>query len=123
VTENDVPANEAKLEALLRADLPPARDALFRIAVLARRDRQQFQRRIAATVAVGLASVGLVGVTAAAISVWLAADGTRFAAAIGVAAAAVWMIPGGSRVVPSALRSLVPASFVRTLGHWLYPYP
>ena len=39
--------DEATLVQLLRADLPPARDPLFRIDVLGRRERQRFRRQLA----------------------------------------------------------------------------
>ena len=123
MSESHMPDNEAKLEKLLRAELSPARDPLFRIAVLARRERQRFRRRIAATVAVGAAATALVAVNAAAISAWLAEDVTRLAVVLAVAAAAAWALPGGSHVVPSALRRLVRACWVRitnyaAIGSW-----
>lgn len=117
MTDNHAPDNETRLERLLRADLPPARDPLFRIAVLERRERQAFRRRVAATVAVGAAAVVLVVGNAATISAWLAEDVTRLAGVFAVAAGAVRTIPGGSNVV----RRLVPAWLVRTMGPWLSP--
>jgi hypothetical protein len=42
----------ARLEALLRADLPPTPDPLFRIAVLERRERQRFWRQLGASLTV-----------------------------------------------------------------------
>jgi hypothetical protein len=42
---------------LLRAAAPPARDAMFRLGVLARRERQRFQRRSLQLLAAALASV------------------------------------------------------------------
>ena len=41
-----------KLEQLLRADVAPARDPLFRIAVLTRLERRRFWRQIAAIVGI-----------------------------------------------------------------------
>ena len=109
MTDNHMPdaTSDERLEKLLHADLPPARDALFRIAVLARRERRQFRRQIAATVGIGAAVTVLVGVNAAAISTWLAEDVTRTAAVLAGAAAIAWTIPGASHLVPSPLRSLV----------------
>jgi len=100
--------HDAKLEHLLRADKPPARDPLFRIAVLARLERRRFQRQIAAIVGVGAVVMAFVAVNAAAINVWLAADVTRLAIVLVVAAATVWVLPGRTA---SAVRG-----FVRT---WL----
>jgi hypothetical protein len=99
---------DAKLEELLRVDVPPTRDPLFRIAVLARLERRRFQRQVARIVGVGAVVTALVAVNAAAINMWLAADVTRLAVALAVAAATVWMLPGRTA---SAVRS-----FVRT---WL----
>jgi len=53
VTERHAPDNDASLEALLRAGLPPSRDPLFRLAVLERRERQRFRRQLAANLTVG----------------------------------------------------------------------
>jgi len=43
---------DEKLEQLLRADVAPARDPLFRIAVLTRLERRRFWRQIAAIVGI-----------------------------------------------------------------------
>jgi hypothetical protein len=40
-------ADEETLVRLLRDDLPPARDPLFRIKVLERRERRRFRRELA----------------------------------------------------------------------------
>ena len=100
--------HDAKLEQLLRADVPPAPDPLFRIAVLARLERRRFQRQVARIVGVGAVVTALVAVNAAAINAWLAADVSQLAVVLVVAAAAVWMLPGRTA---SAMRG-----FVRT---WL----
>ena len=92
------------LVKLLRAELPPARDPLFRIAVLVRRERRQFRRQVATIVAVGAMATVLVAFNAAAISAWLAADVARVAGVLAVATAAVWTLPGS---VPSALRGVM----------------
>ena len=97
--------NGSALEALLRADLPPKRDPLFRLAVLARRERRELQRRIATAAAFG-AATALVAFNAAAIGDWLAEDMSRLAGVVAAAAGAVWMLPDASRVVPSPLRNL-----------------
>ena len=54
MTERQMSDGDASLEALLRADLPPARDPLFRIAVLERRERQRFRRQLVTTLTVGV---------------------------------------------------------------------
>jgi hypothetical protein len=55
MTENQM-SDEARLVQLLRGDLPPARDPLFRIDVLARCERQRFRRQLAIALTVGAAS-------------------------------------------------------------------
>jgi amino acid permease len=56
---------EEKLGQLLRSDAPHARDAMFRLSVLERRERQRYQRKsvILAASAVMLALVLWVGFT------------------------------------------------------------
>jgi hypothetical protein len=107
VTEDEM------LDKLLRADMPPSRDPLFRIAVLARRERRLFQRQVVGIVAIGAAATVLVAVYAAAISTWFAADSTRVAYVLAVAAAVAWTVPGASRLVPSPLSNLVRTVFAR----------
>jgi len=53
MTEHQVPDPDARLIERLRADLPPARDPLFRIEVLARLERQRFRRQLARALTVG----------------------------------------------------------------------
>ena len=96
--------NDARLERLLRAGVPPARDPLFRITVLARLERRRFRRQIATMVGVGAAATALAAVNAAAIDAWLAEDVPRIAVVLVVATVAVWTLPG---YVPSALRRFV----------------
>jgi hypothetical protein len=48
--------DEVRLVELLRGDLPPARDPLFRLDVLARRERQRFRRQLAMALTVGALS-------------------------------------------------------------------
>lgn len=45
---------ESRLDSVWREDLPPARDALFRLAVQARMERRRFRIRMAAVGAFGL---------------------------------------------------------------------
>ena len=47
MSENRMADDEARLVQLLRGDLPPARDPLFRIDVLARLERRRFRRQLA----------------------------------------------------------------------------
>jgi hypothetical protein len=42
---------DQRIANLLRADAPPAHDPMFRIKVLERRERRQFQRRLFAMIA------------------------------------------------------------------------
>jgi len=56
MTENRMADDEARLVELLRGDLPPARDPLFRLDVLARRERQRFRRQLALALTVGAVS-------------------------------------------------------------------
>jgi hypothetical protein len=49
-------ADEARLLQLLRADLTPARDPLFRIDVLARLERRRFRRQLAVVLTIGAVS-------------------------------------------------------------------
>ena len=52
MSEHHTP-DEATLVQLLRADLPAARDPLFRIDVLERRERQRFRRQLVLVLNVG----------------------------------------------------------------------
>ena len=51
------PDEDEHIANLLRAAAPPARDAIFRLGVLERRERQRFQRRSLLLLAAALASV------------------------------------------------------------------
>jgi hypothetical protein len=48
--------DEARLVQLLRGDLPPARDPLFRLDILARCERRRFRRQLAVALTSGAAS-------------------------------------------------------------------
>jgi len=54
--ENRMADDEARLVELLRGDLPPERDPLFRIDVLARRERRRFRRQLAVALTFGALS-------------------------------------------------------------------
>ena len=56
MTENRMADDEARLVQLLRGELPPARDPLFRIEVLARLERRRFRRQLALVLTVGAVS-------------------------------------------------------------------
>ena len=56
MTEDQMANDEARLVELLRGDLPPARDPLFRLDVLARRERRRFRRQLAVALTVGAVS-------------------------------------------------------------------
>jgi hypothetical protein len=56
MTEDRMADEEARLAELLRGDLPPVRDALFRLDVLARCERQRFRRQLAMALTVGAVS-------------------------------------------------------------------
>ena len=56
MTENRMADDDARLVQLLRADLPPAGDPLFRIDVLARRERQRFRQQLALALTFGAVS-------------------------------------------------------------------
>ena len=53
---NHPPDDEARLVQLLRDDLPPARDPLFRIDVLARLERRRFRQRLRTVLTSGMVS-------------------------------------------------------------------
>jgi hypothetical protein len=100
MNDNDVTDIEARLAKALRADLPPARDPLFRIAVLERRERWQLRRRIAATIVVGafvtimasLVLTVLVDANTEAINAWLTEDFERVAVVLTIAATACFTL-------------------------------
>jgi peptidoglycan/LPS O-acetylase OafA/YrhL len=58
---------ETRLDEALKADAPPSRDAMFRIAVMERRTRTALRRRLAAgsVLALGVAILGAAGLAAA----------------------------------------------------------
>jgi hypothetical protein len=55
MTENQTP-DEARLVELLRSDLPPARDPLFRLDTLVRLERRRFRRQLAVALTFGAVS-------------------------------------------------------------------
>ena len=92
---------ESRLNAALGADAPPARDALFRLDVLVRRERAQFRRQLALAVAPVLAVGMLVALNAQFLGAWVGADPERLIAVTALAAAAVVTLIGpGLAAVP-----------------------
>lgn len=108
--DDELTDREARLEKALHASLPPARDPLFRIAVLERRERRLFRRRIVATISVGamvsvmgpLMLAALVDANAEMINAWLTEDLERSAVPLTILASvfftlsAVWLTAADS---------------------------
>lgn len=100
MNDNDLTDIETRLEKALRAHSPPARDPLFRIAVLERRERRQLRRQLAATIAVGalatiLASLVLtvlVDANANTIDAWLTEDLEGVAVVLTITATACFVL-------------------------------
>jgi hypothetical protein len=68
---------EQRLGAALGADAPPARDALFRLEVLVRRERARFRGQLTRALALVLAVGVLAALNAQAIGAWIGADPAR----------------------------------------------
>jgi hypothetical protein len=54
---------DERIGALLRENAPPERDALFRLAVLERREQKRFRRHSAMLLAAALVTLAIVAVT------------------------------------------------------------
>ena len=80
---------ESRLSAALGADAPPARDALFRLEVLVRRERGRFRRRLTLTVAAVFAAMVLVGLNAQPLGAWAGTDPARLVVVAALVAAGV----------------------------------
>jgi hypothetical protein len=63
-----------KLVGLLRTDLPPERNLMFRIRVLRRRERVQVRRRIALQLSGGVTAAALAAIYASSLGAWFAAN-------------------------------------------------
>ena len=85
---------ESRLNAALGADAPPARDALFRLDVLVRRERARFRRQLTLTGAAVLMGAMLVALNAQALGAWVGADPERLLALAAFATAAVVALIG-----------------------------
>ena len=59
---------DARLSSAWTADLPPARDAYFRLAVMARLERRQFALRMALVLVLGAVATGFAAIAAPAIA-------------------------------------------------------
>ena len=79
---------ESRLNAALGAD-PPARDALFRLEVLVRRERARFRRQLTLSLVAVLAAAILTGLSAPALLGWAGADPERLVVLVSLVAAAV----------------------------------
>ena len=104
---------DARLAAVLGADAPPERDALFRLDVLARLERARFQRRIARATAIALVAVMLVAVEAQTIDTWIAADARHGWIVGAVALAAMLALPGMPIAATPGVRTVV-----KVFGRW-----
>lgn len=99
---------ESRLRVALGADAPPARDALFRLEVLVRRERGRFRRQLTLIVGAVCAAAVLVGLNAQALGAWVGADPTRLAVVAALAAAGVLAaLPRGR-------------AFARRLERWFF---
>jgi hypothetical protein len=98
---------DARLDAALREDLPPERDAVFRIGVLVRRERTRFKRRLALAIAVSFLTAGLAAVGTQSILTWVNADVRRLWIVAAIAATAIIALPGVPISSTPGLRSLV----------------
>ena len=99
---------ESRLRAALGAETPPARDALFRLEVLVRRERGRFRRQLTLIVGAVFAAAGLVGLNAQALGAWVGADPARFVVVAALAVAAVLAALPGVR------------AFARRLERWFF---
>jgi len=84
-----VTAAEDRLAALLKEDVPPRRDAAFRIAVLEGIERRRARDRLLLAVAVTLIAVLVLGLFAPAITPWIFGSGAVIGA-LCTAAAMSW---------------------------------
>ncbi len=85
---------ESRLNAALGADAPPARDALFRLEVLVRRERARFRRQLTRSLAGVFVAAILIGLNAPALLRWADADPGRLVVLGALAAAAAVALIG-----------------------------
>ena len=79
--------DDQQLSQLLQKLAPPARDPLFRIKVLERRERQQFVRRVALVVGTAVGAVVVYAISAAAGETNQGVRGAGIAVALAMGAA------------------------------------
>lgn len=123
MNDNDLTDMEARLEKVLRADLPPARDPMFRIAVLERREGQQLRRQLAATITgaalvtimISLMLTVLVDANANTINAWLREDLEGVAVVLTVAATACFTLSAVWLTAADSLRGAL-----RAWRRWLW---
>ena len=96
---------ETRLDQALQADAPPARDPMFRIAVMERRERAALRRRLAAASALAFGAAIVAALVVGELGILPVAARLGAAAAGGAALAALVAAPyvGGT----AALRGLV----------------
>lgn len=98
---------DARLVAALGGDAPPARDALFRLDVLARIARARLRRRILVASAIGIVATILVAVNARTIDTWIEGD-PQHGWIVGLAAlVALLAVPGMSTAATPGVRAVV----------------
>jgi len=106
---------ESRFDDALRADLPPERDALFRIDVLIRREHVRFRRRLAQTLAVALVAAVLAAMNAQAIGAWINSDVRRLWIFAAITATVMIALPGVPIRTTPGVRNLV-----QIFRRWFY---
>ena len=106
---------ESRLHAVLGADAPPARDALFRLNVLVRRERARFRRQIMLTVAAVLVVAIVVALNVRALESWIGADPGRLVVVSVLGAVAVASLPGSPFAALPGVRT-----FAQRVGRWFF---
>ena len=105
---------DARVTAALRADGPPARDAMFCVKVLVRLEQARFKRRVARTIVLAVVLGLVAAVNAPLLEGWLAAAGQHVRIIAFAAAATMWVVP--VLMIGSSIRTVV-----RGVGRLLYP--
>ena len=78
---------DQRLAAALHADLPPARDARFRLGVLVRIERTRFRRRVALALVVATVVALVAAGSVPAVETWVTMDVRRVWILVGATAA------------------------------------
>jgi len=105
---------DTRVTAALRADGPPARDAMFRVKVLVRVEQARFKRQVARTIVVAVLLGLVAAVNAPLIEGWLAAAAQHVRIIAFAAAAMMCVVP--ALMIESSIRTVVSG-----VGRWLYP--